>query len=147
MRLSQTISKSAILTAAVSVGSCNIYEDNFTPLGQLNKSVSGAYGLTSECDLNALHDESYDSSLRPKLLVIDYYQVDDRSCRITEVEKDGLGFVLHPPEPPLGCSDTYRKIDPFGIRVEVLGKDTVKFQEIGSDKAPVTVYRCGSKIN
>ena len=148
MRPDQTIYKCAVLTALLGMGGCNFYEDNFTAEGKFYKSVNGAYGLTSNCAHEALFSAGYDESLRPDLMVIDYYMVDERSCSLDEIVKDGEGFILK----PALCTGnrkwisewefTYEEINLFEVRVEALEKDKVVFQETG--KEPVTVYRCGT---
>lgn len=143
MRVEPYLFMGMSLAALVSLGACSVYEDNFTARGQLYKNISGAYGVNPECEYDALMDDTIDQTLKPDLVIIDYYQVYDRLCRLDDVQKDGSGFIL---KPPLTCRDEQLKeIDPFHVRVEAINENEVKFQETG--KASVTVYRCGSKVN
>jgi len=152
MKLSQAMSKGALITATMGLGNCGLYEDNFTTRGQLFKKVNGSYGINPQCEYEALLNSQIDEALKPDFVVLDYYQVYDRSCYLTDVEKDGNGFILKPPQGEMSCrhrqsADGLRlkAIAAFSVRVEPINKNTVKFQETG--KAPVTVYRCGSKVN
>lgn len=142
---------SRIINVFLAIGATTLLAscDYFSVESQLYRQVNGLYGVSANCTYVNPGEDAPLGTNKPTLTVADYYAVDDRSCGLHTIVKDGKGFLLKSER----CITNWKKIsdsesthdsaEPFDIRVEAIDSDTVIFKETG--KEPVTVYRCDQK--
>ncbi|PHR60110.1 MAG: hypothetical protein COA43_07365 [Robiginitomaculum sp.] len=146
MTLEITNASKLLLVIAITFGmnACGY----FSVKDQLYRKVNGSYGLDANC-FTVIQGETPPVEKSPALFTVaDFYEIGNRYCRIASIQKDAKGFILS----PMACTtnhkrvsdskSTFRRIDPFTVRVEPINKNTITFQE--KDKDPVTVVKCGS---
>jgi len=136
--------KAVLLIPAFCMSGC----DYFSVESQLYRDVNGLYGLNSNCVYVNPGENPPEGKSGPVFSLLDIYELDNRSCRLTSITKDGSGYILSGKY----CTSDYTKIsvneftykdtEPFELRVESIRKHTITVKE--KDKPVLTLIECGS---
>jgi len=135
-------SKATVFTSAMGItllaSGCHLYEDNFTDEGQYYSRHPGHYGINGQCN-----ESRIDGELPPEVILIEYYQIHLKACKIGSIKKKGGVFFL---KPKAGTCKQYSSPDVMNRSFEFVEPFSVEVEKIDKHKTRITVNGKNDRI-